>query len=380
MTQQKTRREAAAGKTGQAPRISTERLAPSIPNSSFGLGASSGGDLAEAMSARMERFRAHQIPIAEQEADQLGALAKGAATPAEVKYRLGQELGADFSSVRFHTGPDAVDAAGSMGAKAYTVGRDVYFGAGGFDPVVAAHELVHTVQQGAVAGEGVSVAAPAGQVQMKPEDPFAEAIKQNIRFAQTQAKELKGESRQAKTELKRAVRGGRRTEREAKKLAKETDKMLADTDKKPGRLSRFASAVKGKVKKLFGRSSATQEPTPEELAELEAELNGTAAPQSGLSAADQAFLNQELNGTAAPQSGLSVADQALLDQELNASSQQAAAAPVDQAWQDKLDEMEAMELARQLPDVPKTPVMPTVSAAPAAKAKTRRTRQRVLAQ
>lgn len=154
MMHQKTRRDTAAGKTGEAARVSTERFVPPIPNSSFGLDAPSAGNLAEAMSARMERFRAHQIPSAEQEADQLGALAKGAATPAEVKYRLGQELGADFSPVRFHTGPDAVDAAGSMGAKAYTVGRDVYFGAGGFDPVVAAHELVHTVQQGAVAGEG----------------------------------------------------------------------------------------------------------------------------------------------------------------------------------------------------------------------------------
>ena len=56
-----------------------------------------------------------------------------------------------------------------MGARAWAQGRDVYFGRGGFEPSVAAHELVHTVQQGAVKGN-VSRSMPTGAVQLLPDD------------------------------------------------------------------------------------------------------------------------------------------------------------------------------------------------------------------
>ena len=206
MDQQRIRRNAAAGQGSGAAGAERTPAPSSIPNSVFAADSPSREDLEAAMSAKMVRFRTQQLPSAEQEADRLGQLARGAATPAEVKSRLGAELGADFTSVRFHTGPDAEEAAGSIGAKAYTVGRDVYFGAGGFDPAVAAHELVHTVQQGAVAGEGVSVSAPAGQVQMKPEDPLL-VIRQEILDAEREEKELKKEGRLAKKELRHAGTG-----------------------------------------------------------------------------------------------------------------------------------------------------------------------------
>ena len=128
-----------------------------------------GSQLGELMQARMrQHFMDHQNPAAEREADQLSAGLDNARTPEEVKSRLGERLGADFSSVRFHTGSGAVSSAEQMGARAYATGRDVYFGKGGFDPSVAAHELVHTVQQGQVESSAPTVSAPAGQVQMLP--------------------------------------------------------------------------------------------------------------------------------------------------------------------------------------------------------------------
>lgn len=128
-----------------------------------------GSQLGELMQARMrQHFLDHQNPAAEREADQLSAGLDSARTPEEVKSRLGERLGADFSSVRFHTGSGAVSSAEQMGARAYATGRDVYFGKGGFDPSVAAHELVHTVQQGQVESSAPTVSAPAGQVQMLP--------------------------------------------------------------------------------------------------------------------------------------------------------------------------------------------------------------------
>ena len=288
-----------------APASQGRQAAPGLgaDAQAFGMGSR----LEELMQERMrQHFLDHQIPEAEREADRLASAAQGARTPEEVKTRMGERLGADFSGVRFHTDSGAFHTAEDMGARAYATGRDIYFGQGGFDPAVAAHELVHTVQQGAVTGEGVSVSAPAGQVQMKPEDPLL-VIRQEILDAEREKKELKKEGRLAKKELRHAVRGGRSSVREAKRLAKSTDKMLAE-DKKPGRLSRFASAVKGRVKRLFGRSSGGQELTPEEEAMLEAGLNGE--DQDQLSPEDEALLEAGLNGE--DQDQLSPEDEALL--------------------------------------------------------------------
>lgn len=139
-----------------------------------GLGADAqasgmGSRLEELMQERMrQHFLDHQIPEAEREADRLASAAQGARTPEEVKARMGERLGADFSGVRFHTDSGAFRTAEDMGARAYATGRDIYFGQGGFDPAVAAHELVHTVQQGQVESSAPTVSAPAGQVQMLP--------------------------------------------------------------------------------------------------------------------------------------------------------------------------------------------------------------------
>ena len=115
-------------------------------------------------SVMREMFSDRQIPAAEAEADRLSAgITSG--TPESVRSRMGRRLGSDFSSVRFHSGPESVRTSESMGARAYTRGSDVYFGRGGFDPAVAAHELVHTVQQRAVTGH-VSQSVSFGTVQM----------------------------------------------------------------------------------------------------------------------------------------------------------------------------------------------------------------------
>ncbi len=62
-------------------------------------------------------------------------------------------FGHDFSRVRVHTGSKAVTSATTVNALAYTVGRDVVFGAGQYAPNTSdgkrllAHELTHVVQQ-----------------------------------------------------------------------------------------------------------------------------------------------------------------------------------------------------------------------------------------
>ena len=129
----------------------------------------SNSDLDALMQAKYrQHFLDNQIPTAEAEADRIAASVSGARTPEEVKTRLGEKMGADFSNVTFHTDSAALKQADAMGARAYTSGSDVYFGSGGFDPGVAAHELVHTVQQGMVGSAMGTVSAPTGGVQMMP--------------------------------------------------------------------------------------------------------------------------------------------------------------------------------------------------------------------
>jgi len=96
----------------------------------------------------------------------------GGPLPSGVRAEMEQRLGADFADVRIHTDGAAAASAAAVGAHAYTVGRDVVFGAGQFDPVsstgrtMLAHELTHVVQQrsGPVAGTptdgGISVSDP----------------------------------------------------------------------------------------------------------------------------------------------------------------------------------------------------------------------------
>ncbi len=79
----------------------------------------------------------------------------GQSLPKHVAQGMGQQIGADFSNVRIHTDSTAVQMNRDLGAKAFTHGKDIYFNEGNYNPTstdgkrLLAHELTHTVQQGA---------------------------------------------------------------------------------------------------------------------------------------------------------------------------------------------------------------------------------------
>jgi Domain of unknown function (DUF4157) len=62
-------------------------------------------------------------------------------------------FGADFSDVKLHTGGESTQMNRELNAKAFTVGNDIYFNEGQYNPNsgdgkhLLAHELTHTVQQ-----------------------------------------------------------------------------------------------------------------------------------------------------------------------------------------------------------------------------------------
>lgn len=83
------------------------------------------------------------------------AVPKGGGRPLEPGARafMEERIGRSFAHVRVHTDPEASAAARSVHAQAFTLGRDVYFGEGRYEPGtlsgrrLLAHELAHVAQQ-----------------------------------------------------------------------------------------------------------------------------------------------------------------------------------------------------------------------------------------
>ncbi|HSI59401.1 MAG TPA: DUF4157 domain-containing protein [Ideonella sp.] len=82
----------------------------------------------------------------------------GQALDGSARAAMERGFGHDFSDVRLHTGPQAAASARAVNALAYTVGRNVVFGAGQYAPGaragqrLLAHELAHVVQQRSAGG------------------------------------------------------------------------------------------------------------------------------------------------------------------------------------------------------------------------------------
>ena len=80
----------------------------------------------------------------------------GSPLPDETQHDMGSSFGADFSNVRVHTDSNAVQMNKQIGAQAFAHGSDIYFNEGKYAPDtnsgkhLLAHELTHTIQQGAV--------------------------------------------------------------------------------------------------------------------------------------------------------------------------------------------------------------------------------------
>ncbi|HEY9435176.1 MAG TPA: DUF4157 domain-containing protein [Blastocatellia bacterium] len=92
-------------------------------------------------------------------------LNSGHALDGSVRSRMESAFGHDFSRVRVHTNGSAAGFAANLSARAFTIGSDIAFGAGEYQPgtlvgdALLAHELAHVVQQGGA----VSAAGPLPQ-------------------------------------------------------------------------------------------------------------------------------------------------------------------------------------------------------------------------
>jgi hypothetical protein len=132
---------------------------------------------------------ADEEPAAERSAvhDVVGS---GGGTPLDDGLRSSMEsaFGESFEDVRVHTDERASRSAAEVGANAYTVGSDVVFRSGQFDPGTPtgqrtiAHELAHVVQQsqgpvdGSDAPGGIRVSDPSDRFERAADDTADEVM------------------------------------------------------------------------------------------------------------------------------------------------------------------------------------------------------------
>ncbi len=124
---------------------------------------------------------------------------KGAGSPlsSNTKQFMESRFNTDFSGVRIHTGSYAESLSSQIHAQAFTYGNDIYFNSGKFSPhseaggFLLAHELTHTIQQGAnsAASSAVSskIIAPKNSIQRR-----GSAVPSQLIHAVEKAKTVEG--------------------------------------------------------------------------------------------------------------------------------------------------------------------------------------------
>jgi Domain of unknown function (DUF4157) len=145
-----------------------------IPAAVMSLQRMAGNESVSALLASSEDEESRSSPVRE-------VVGSGGGSPLDPGARsfFEERMGHDFSDVRVHTGGRADESARSIHAQAYTVGTQVVFRSGSYQPDtdagrhVLAHELAHVVQQ--KAGPVAGTPSPGGISVSDPGDPFERA-------------------------------------------------------------------------------------------------------------------------------------------------------------------------------------------------------------
>lgn len=166
----------------------------------------------------------------------------GSPVDSNVREKLSGHLGFDPSGARIHTGPAAAAAARDLKAEAFTIGRDVFFGAGMHDPASAkglglmAHELTHVGQQTGTIGEKARFFSQSGGDEMEQEaQQTAERVLANA-----------------------GTRGGLFVENYIRHYETEDDQHLSHKDQE--RLDRISVMALGEAEKLMNRGTGVRGP------------------------------------------------------------------------------------------------------------------------
>lgn len=140
---------------GDAAEVEAQRVASAVVNMPAPAGVAARVSLPAGTLSRAARPGVKMPSRAAPSSALAGIPSGGQALGAEVRRFMEPRFGANFDGVRIHTDDTAARLAGQMQARAFAVGQQIFFGAGQFRPEsrdgreLIAHELTHTLQQGA---------------------------------------------------------------------------------------------------------------------------------------------------------------------------------------------------------------------------------------
>lgn len=200
---------------------------------------------------------------------------KGGGQPLDpgTKGFMEERFGADFSNVRIHNDGDAASMASGIKAQAFAHGKDIYFAPGKYNPSTSsgrhllAHELTHTIQQGAskekkTGGDSEDKAQGKEQVQERAETG------EQISKADKEEEDWEAELREADGEQQKAV-DPLPAQQETKKAMQPNEKELKGKPAK-GKDSKGKDKAKGEVAaapkpKKKGKAASAPRPVDPEL-------------------------------------------------------------------------------------------------------------------
>ena len=149
---------------------STVLRAPVLRRCACGGSAPGGGECAECRRKRLDRSASAGGPATAPSIVHQVLRSPGAPLDGGTRSALEPRFGHSFADVRVHADARAAESAEAVGAHAYTVGRDMVFGAGKYAPGAAggrrllAHELAHVVQQSGGGTTGLQASLAIGAV------------------------------------------------------------------------------------------------------------------------------------------------------------------------------------------------------------------------
>ncbi|WP_336094072.1 eCIS core domain-containing protein [Leeuwenhoekiella sp. CH_XMU1409-2] len=129
--------------------------------------------------------------------------------------RMEQNFGTNLSDVRIHTDANAQKMSADLGAQAFTSGRDIYFNEGKYTPGspegdgLLAHELTHTIQQGAIAtNKSIKInsvkpnkaTVSSKETAVPKQDSISEPVKQNSEETKKEGFQSQENSAQTETQ------------------------------------------------------------------------------------------------------------------------------------------------------------------------------------